>query len=288
MGDTETLRTEKTQTQVQIAQLDARIKTSLKQLGISSTQAEALLVLLSSPSIKATLERLGEQITEQVSLRAQFASQHPMRKKVEREVSELSRELRTVLSIVPEIEKISDVQLLGLLSESAAQNIQMVASWLAQNNGLNAQKKALNTSQKEYQARIKEQTINAAKLADLQRDHQIAEAIFSSALAKLDTSRLDIYATYPLTQLLTQPGATVTRDRLQTKLVIVAGILIFGMLSLAFTLTRMRKTLSHKNEKHKKSEEKYNALVNLQDSSVVENTKVTDKANTGFLKPVVS
>ena len=288
MGDTETLRTEKTQTQIQIAQLDARINTSLKQLGISSTQAEALLVLLSSPSVKATLERLGEQITEQVSLRAQFASQNPMRKIVEREVADLSRELRAVLSAVPEIERISDTQLLGLLSEDAAKNVQMIASWLAQHNGLNAQKLALSTSQKEYQARIKEQTVNAAKLADLQRDHQIAEAIFSSALAKLDTSRLDIYATYPLTQLLTQPGATVTRDRLQTKLVIVAGILIFGMLSLAFTLTRMRKTLSHKNEKHKKSEEKNNALVDLQDSSVVENTKATDKANTGFFKPVVS
>ena len=179
-----------------------------------------------------------------------------------------------------------------MLSESAAQNIQMVASWLAQNNGLNAQKKALNTSQKEYQARIKEQTINAAKLADLQRDHQIAEAIFSSALAKLDTSRLDIYATYPLTQLLTQPGATVTRDRLQTKLIIVASIMAFGMLSLAFTLTQMRKTLSQKSQKRKKVKEsllgKYNALVNLQSSDTEKNIKVSSKANKSFFKPTVS
>ena len=101
----------------------------------------------------------------------------------------------------------------------------------------------MKNSQYEYQERIKTQTVNAAKLADLQRDHQIAEAIFSSALAKLDTSRLDIYATYPLTQLLTQPGATITRDRLQTKLVIIAGFLVFGMMSLALVLHQMRKTL---------------------------------------------
>ena len=108
---------------------------------------------------------------------------------------------------------------------------------------MNAQDKALKNSQFKYQERIKSQTINAAKLADLQRDHQIAEAIFSSALAKLDTSRLDIYSTYPLTQLLTHPGATITRDRLQTKLVIVAGFLIFGMLSVAMILNQMRTTL---------------------------------------------
>jgi len=70
--------------------------------------------------------------------------------------------------------------------------------------------------------------------------HQIAEAIFSSALAKLDTSRLDIYATYPLTQLLTLPGATVKRDRLKSKLMILAGIIIYGLLCLAITLTTIR------------------------------------------------
>ena len=264
MGDTETLRTEKTQAQVHIAQLNARIGASLKQLGITPHQAESLFVLLSSPSIQAILARLGDQTTLQISLRSQFASQNPMRKKVDREVSALSRELRQALSAVPELEKISDVHLFGLLSENTAKNIQTIANWLAENEGLNAQEVALEASQKEYQTRIKMQTVNAARLADLQRDHQIAEAIFSSALAKLDTSRLDIYATYPLTQLLTQPGATVTRDRLQTKLVIVAGIMIFGLLSLALVLTQMRKTLISHNEKNqnikRKIAEKYNDI----------------------------
>lgn len=267
MSDTETLRTEKTQTEIQIAQLDARIETSLKQLGISSGQAESLLVLLSSPSVKATLKRLGEQITSQVSLRSQFASQNPMRVQVEREVSALTRELRLALSVVPGLSKIPDTQLFGLLSENAAKNVQTIAAWLAENDGLNAQRAALNTSQKEYQARIKMQTINAAKLADLQRDHQIAEAIFSSALAKLDTSRLDIYATYPLTQLLTQPGATVTRDRLQAKLILLAGIMIFGMLSLALILTQMRQTLICKNNKPNKCPEKQHSPIDARSNN---------------------
>jgi len=243
MSDSETLRTEKTKTEIKLAELDARIQTSLAQLSISSKQAESLLVLLSNPSVKATLERLGQRLTELVSLRSQLASQNPARKKVEREVSALTGQLRSTLSSVPNIEQISTVQLLGLLSENAAQSVQLIARWLAQYDGLNAQDKALKNSQFKYQERIKSQTINAAKLADLQRDHQIAEAIFSSALAKLDTSRLDIYATYPLTQLLTRPGATITRDRLQTKLVIVAGFLIFGMLSVAMILNQMRTTL---------------------------------------------
>lgn len=243
MDDAELLRTEKTQADIRSAQLAATLTTSLRQLDISSAQAEALLLAISSPSIKTSLDRLSAQLTERTSHRSQFASENPIRKKTEREVNALTQEIRAKLAKVPNIEKISDNQLFSLLSESTKQNIQTVAAALAELDGLNAQSMALQSSQEQYQARIKAHTQDAATLSDLQRDHQIAEAIFSSALAKLDTSRLDIYATYPLTQLLTRPGATIKRDRLKSKLMIVAGILIFGMLSIAMTLAHMRKLL---------------------------------------------
>ena len=248
MSDAETLRTDKIKTQVSVAELQARIVTSLAQLGITADQAEAFLVLLSNPSLKVDLERLAEQLTEQISLRSQFASQNPERKKVEREVRALTQNIRNALTSVPGIDKISDAKLFGLLAQEAAKSIQTVAVWLAELDGLNAQYDALNTSQLAYEERIKTQTKNSAILADLQRDHQIEEAIFSSALAKLDTSRLDIYAIYPLTQLLTHPGATVVRDRLQSKLIIIGAFMIYGMLSLALILTSMRNSLLHKNK----------------------------------------
>ena len=142
----------------------------------------------------------------------------------------------------------------ALLSDDAAATVQTVTKSMASLNGLNAQSAALKQQQREYQNRIKTHTQDAATLADLQRDHQIAEAIFSSALAKLDTSRLDIYATYPLTQLLTQPGGTIVRDRLQSKILVLAIILMFGLLSLAVTLGHMRKTLLKKvDEKNQTS-----------------------------------
>lgn len=46
----------------------------------------------------------------------------------------------------------------------------------------------------------------ASELADLQRDHRIAEAVFSSALARLDTNKLDPFASYPLVQTLAAPS----------------------------------------------------------------------------------
>jgi hypothetical protein len=46
---------------------------------------------------------------------------------------------------------------------------------------------------------------HAQQLADLQRDQRIAAAVFSSALARLDTNKLDPFASYPLVQTLAAP-----------------------------------------------------------------------------------
>lgn len=46
----------------------------------------------------------------------------------------------------------------------------------------------------------------AAQLADLVRDQRVAEAVFSSALARLDTNKADPFASYPLVQTLEAPS----------------------------------------------------------------------------------
>jgi uncharacterized protein involved in exopolysaccharide biosynthesis len=56
------------------------------------------------------------------------------------------------------------------------------------------------------QAKSPELIAQASELADLQRDHRIAEAVFSSALARIDTNKLDPFASYPLVQTLAAPS----------------------------------------------------------------------------------
>jgi capsule polysaccharide export protein KpsE/RkpR len=46
----------------------------------------------------------------------------------------------------------------------------------------------------------------AAKLEDLKKDHLLAEAVYSSALARVDTSKSDIYGAYPILQVLAAPN----------------------------------------------------------------------------------
>lgn len=243
VSDTEQLRTEQTNTDVELSSMTATIESSLKQLGLTAEQAQALLTLQANPTVATSLNLLSEKLAELARMRSSYASEHPIRKILELEISSLKDHVRTLIKGLPQLQRLGDTHLYGVLSSSNAQNIRTVNELLAKRNGLLAQRNALENSREVYLDRINGLTQGAATLADLQRAHQIAEAIFSSALAKLDTSRLDIYATYPLTQLLTQPGATVKRDRLQAKLMIVASGLIYALLALALTLTRMRKNI---------------------------------------------
>lgn len=83
----------------------------------------------------------------------------------------------------------------------------------------------------------------ASELADLQRDHRVAEAVFSSALARIDTNKQDPFASYPLVQTLAAPS--VPKGPSSPSLVIaLAGALAATILALlAFALLWLRQPI---------------------------------------------
>lgn len=238
--DTEQLRVEHTGVEIEIKSLGAKLTAALGQLGITGDQANALLTLQANPLVPSTLQALSEKHAELAVAKSVYGSENPIRKVLEKERKHLVSETRLLLKGVPGLDMLSDSKLYGLISVSNSELIKTVNALLAEQQALLVKRDAMQLSREQYLERVKSHAQDSATLSDLQRVHQIAEAIFSSALAKLDTSRLDIYATYPLTQLLTSPGATVKRDRLKSKLMILAGIIIYGLLCLAMTLATIR------------------------------------------------
>lgn len=63
----------------------------------------------------------------------------------------------------------------------------------------------------------------AAQLEDLQRDFQVAEAVFASALARAETSKSDVYASYPLVQVLETPSHPSAPTSPRRRLALAAG-----------------------------------------------------------------
>ncbi len=243
LSDAEDLRTRQSLAEVELAAQQATLDTQLRQLGVSTDQAQAFLLTQANPANREALALLSEKLARQASVSKLYGPNNPIKKQLDSEIAGIRVSLSANLRSVPQWRQILRPRLYGLLSSEMGDTWRQINQQIASHAATQARLSVLDEQRKIYSTRIKAHTREAARLSDLKRNHQIAEAIFSSALAKLDTNRLDIYATYPLTQLLTQPGATIKRDRLQAKLTLVAFALCFCMLSIATVLSNIRKTI---------------------------------------------
>lgn len=113
----------------------------------------------------------------------------------------------------------------------------MLAELVRNQVELGAAEQELATLQDQFaagQAEIAGLAQAASDLQDLERDFSVAEAIFASAIARAKTGKSDVYASYPLVQVLENPSLPVRPSSPNRKLAFLAGIaatlmLLFGL-----------------------------------------------------------
>jgi uncharacterized protein involved in exopolysaccharide biosynthesis len=86
----------------------------------------------------------------------------------------------------------------------------------------------------------------ASILADLTRDHRIAEAVFSSALARLDTNKQDPFASYPLVQTLEAPSIPRKASSPSALIAMIAAFAASLFLVIGFGLIWLRQSIIRK------------------------------------------
>ena len=64
----------------------------------------------------------------------------------------------------------------------------------------------------------------AAKLDALQREYKVAEAVFASALARINTAKSDIFASYPMVQVVSSPSIDHVPTSPNIKIAIAGGV----------------------------------------------------------------
>lgn len=90
------------------------------------------------------------------------------------------------------------------------------------------------------------QVEQASKLADLTRDLRVAEAVFSSALAQLDTNKSDIFASYPLVQTLEVPSLPKSKSSPQPLIAIAGAMGATIFILIGFLLLWLRQPIIRK------------------------------------------
>lgn len=95
----------------------------------------------------------------------------------------------------------------------------------------------------ETRAKLATMAPYASTLDDLERDYQVAEAVFASAMARMETTKSDVYASYPLVQVLEDASLPRTPSSPNRIVAIAAGIGASMMFLITLVLAWVRRPI---------------------------------------------
>ncbi|MEP3675367.1 hypothetical protein [Sulfitobacter sp.] len=229
--------------QAQQARLSERVAatTALEaQLGLNPALAAATLKLFANGAYIALLDEVARTEVGLTDALALYGARHP---KVEAARSARNNSASMAMS---------HAQLITGLDAEALNNFDLApdgarADLLAELvrmhvevSGAKEQLATLESQRVESQKALDIFAPAAAKMKDLERDFSVAEALFASAIARAQSSKSDIYASYPLVQVLENPSLPAKPSSPNRKLAIMAGIAATLMLLISLAMGWIR------------------------------------------------
>ena len=207
VGQTETLRIELERADAERLVALSEVKRLSGILGVSAEQAIDIMALLSDSAFQAMLEAQSKAITTRAELTDMFGPNHPDVIAAARELSGLNTGIFDRGRVLIGFEAFAELDRAYYTSHSerSALIAQLVAATVNL-AGVEKRRDAMQTQLLDTQDRVEQLAAPATELDGLLRDHQVAETVFASALARIDTNRTDMFASYPLTQTVEAPA----------------------------------------------------------------------------------
>ncbi len=226
---------------------DASLKSLASQLDTTPEIAALNLRLLADPEIQDLAKTLASQHSTLAEAEGRFGARHPAVTSAWHAVSGTEARLaqrgrviggEQVMLASTQFDFAPDTARTSLMAELVAMSAEC-ESKAAALASVEAQLEEIDT-------RIASLASQAARLDDLSRDYQVAEAVFASALARTDTSKAEVYASYPLVQVLADASLPDTASSPRPKIALAAGVAATLMLLMALAVAWLRQPLVNK------------------------------------------
>lgn len=210
------LVTQTTAMRRRIADLDGELMraerehaTLVTRLGLSSTEADAALRIAGSPQIQRALAEYSEAQSQLSSDTERYGTRHPARLLTETRVAAAKGELDRQLAKVRlgTSDTLANV-LLAMNGAHRAELMQMLVRTEALASGKRREIETLREEALRFERDVDRLAPAAAQLEQLKKDQIVADAVLSSAMARINASRSDIYGSYPIVQVVAQPDQT--------------------------------------------------------------------------------
>ena len=228
----------------ELERLEAERKSYSKILGISASDAAIALQVQADPLYTTINAELALAITEDNLNRSKWGPNHP---KVVASTARV-KSARTQLSSMATKttgkigKKILDVLVLtGSKDRAELFHSLIVAD--ARAKGVASQLTEIEKQTSTERNMIQSDSAVAAELSALERNHKIAEAVFSSALARIDTNKQDIFASYPMLQVIAPASLPVESSSPKLLYALAGGIIGTLLVIIAMTLAWIRQPI---------------------------------------------
>lgn len=203
------LQSLRVQTGARLALAEARLEAVAGNLHLTPESAAEAVVLLSDRVYARTLEGYSESRAALDASRGRWGPNHPQRNALEQRVDGTRASLVEIASgLLGRSVQSDEIDLLNRIADprEATSSFEMLTEALADSRSLRAEAVELETREREIRARFGELGRQQLQLENLERRLTLTEAIFNSTLGKADVGRLSVFSSYPLVQLLTEPG----------------------------------------------------------------------------------
>lgn len=241
---TERLAAQVRDSQAAMRQFAREVEALHAALGIDALTASLTLRLHSDTEYQMLAETMGKYASELAVARGKYGERHPELIAVRDAHSGANarlyqRAMRVTGFSREDLDRWIDMSPGGERGRLLAELVTRTAS----RDGMAAEYESLNNSLMASQDKVRQLVAPASRLDDLNRDYQIAEAVFSSALARSDTGKSDIYASYPLVQVLEDPSLPQGPSSPKRMMAIAAGLAGCICILMALVLAWVRRPI---------------------------------------------
>jgi len=250
VSNVESLKQRRADSSVRLTATDAQLSELENTLNINSLQAADAIKLQNDAVFMSLAIKVAKLHSELVEKNTVWGRNHPKVKHARAQVDESKSALLDRAKQLTDIEQYKELNQLYINGENSRSNLfQNMILLSAEKFSIAAEVESYTAQITSIEKRLLRNASLAAKLQDLERTHQVATAIYVSAAAKTDLGNSDIYASYPMMQMLMAPTRPSGPQKF-TKVVAIAGALVGSLLiCLALLISWKRSVLLQKLQK---------------------------------------
>lgn len=221
--------------QSELSELDDYIQQLSIDLQVSPRLAGKALMLQSDPEFRGFMSELNNSTAQLSHYRSRWGDNHP------KVISEKRRVEVAKTSLNTRGAELSGVEAANLFStlhlDNNPKRAQLFADLIAafaKKQGKASELLDLKRSHLHMSDQLKVYAREVAELDRLQKEFDLAEAVYTSAAARLEANKADVFASYPVIQMLTTPSLPRLKSSPNPMIAIAAAVA--GMFFITFGL----------------------------------------------------